>query len=139
MERSPTQERVGVKGGEAHRGTRIGKYEILTQLTVGGMAELFLAFTGGPGGFRKYVVVKRILPDAAGNEQFVKMFLDEARITAAFNHPNIAQVYDLGEDAEGVYLVMEFIAGQNINQVTYACGKKRLVLPFGFSISAAHE
>src|SRR6476620_2766915 len=106
---------------DLYRGQRIGKYEILTQLTLGGMAELFLAFTSGPGGFRKYIVVKRILPDAKGDEQFVKMFLDEARITAAFSHPNIGQVFDLDEDREGLFLAMEFISGQNLNQLAAAC------------------
>ncbi len=126
-------------GEDLYRGRKIGKYEILTQLTSGGMAELFLGYTAGPGGFRKYVVVKRILPDAKDNEQFVKMFLDEARITAAFNHPNIGQVFDLGEDGEGLYLAMEFIAGQNLNQVTGACAKKRAVLPIGLSASVVHD
>jgi serine/threonine-protein kinase len=58
------------------------------------MAELFLGFTSGPGGLRKYVALKRILPDVRGDEQFEKMFLDEARITAALNHPNIGQVFE---------------------------------------------
>ena len=75
------------------------------------MAELFLAFTSGPGGFRKYVALKRILPDAQATKQFVKMFLDEARITAAFNHPNIGQVFELGQEDDELYLAMEFIAG----------------------------
>ncbi len=126
-------------GEELYRGMKIGKYEILTQLTSGGMAELFLGYTAGPGGFRKYVVVKRILPDAKDNEQFLKMFLDEARITAAFNHQNIGQVFDLGEDGEGLFLAMEFIAGQNLNQVTSACAKKRAVLPIGLSASVVHD
>ena len=131
---------AGVPMGEdLYRGMKIGKYEILTQLTSGGMAELFLGYTAGPGGFRKYVVVKRILPDAKDNEQFVKMFLDEARITAAFNHPNIGQVFDQGEDGAGLYLAMEFIAGQNLNQVTGACAKKRAVLPIGLSASVVHD
>ncbi|MBS1149423.1 MAG: serine/threonine protein kinase [Myxococcaceae bacterium] len=131
---------AGVPMGEdLYRGMKIGKYEILTQLTSGGMAELFLGYTAGPGGFRKYVVVKRILPDAKDNDQFVKMFLDEARITAAFNHPNIGQVFDLGEDGAGLYLAMEFIAGQNLNQVTGACAKKRAVLPIGLSASVVHD
>jgi serine/threonine protein kinase len=131
---------AGVPMGEdLYRGLKIGKYEILTQLTSGGMAELFLGYTAGPGGFRKYVVVKRILPDAKDNEQFVKMFLDEARITAAFNHPNIGQVFDLGEDGEGLYLAMEFIAGQNLNKVTGACAKQRAVLPIGLSASVVHD
>ena len=126
-------------GEELYRGMKIGKYEILTQLTSGGMAELFLGYTAGPGGFRKYVVVKRILPDAKDNDQFVKMFLDEARITAAFNHPNIGQVFDLGEDGEGLFLAMEFIAGQNLNQITAACAKQRAVLPIGLSASVVHD
>jgi eukaryotic-like serine/threonine-protein kinase len=112
---------------------------VLTQLTVGGMAELFLGYTSGPGGFRKYVVIKRILPDARSNEQFVRMFLDEARITAAFNHPNIAQVFDLGEEDDGLYLAMEFIGGQNLNQVTSACLKKRQPVPLGFILSVARD
>ncbi|NPC73613.1 serine/threonine protein kinase [Corallococcus exiguus] len=122
-----------------HRGERIGKYEVLTQLTVGGMAELFLGYTSGPGGFRKYVVIKRILPDARSNDQFVRMFLDEARITAAFNHPNIAQVFDLGEEDDGLYLAMEFIGGQNLNQVTSACMKKRQPVPLAFTLSVARD
>jgi eukaryotic-like serine/threonine-protein kinase len=121
------------------RGTLVGKYELLTLLSAGGMAELFLAYTQGPGGFRKYVVLKRILPEARDNEQFVKMFLDEARITAAFNHPNIAQVYDLGDDQDGLYLAMEFIGGQNLNQVTNGCARARAVMPLGFSASVVHD
>ncbi|MCK8499826.1 protein kinase [Myxococcus fulvus] len=122
-----------------YRGERIGKYEVVTQLSVGGMAELFLGFTSGPGGFRKYVVVKRILPDARDNEQFERMFLDEARITAAFNHPNIAQVFDLGQEEDGLFLAMEFIAGQNLNQITSACLRHHRPVPLGFTLSVARD
>ncbi|MCP3104953.1 protein kinase [Myxococcus sp. K15C18031901] len=103
------------------------------------MAELFLGFTSGPGGFRKYVVIKRILPDARDNEQFERMFLDEARITAAFNHPNIAQVFDLGQEDDGLYLAMEFIAGQNLNQLTGACLRRKQQLSVGFVLSVARD
>ncbi|WP_237080873.1 serine/threonine protein kinase [Myxococcus xanthus] len=122
-----------------YRGERIGKYEVVTQLSVGGMAELFLGFTSGPGGFRKYVVIKRVLPDARDNAQFERMFLDEARITAAFNHPNIAQVFDLGREDDGLYLAMEFIAGQNLNQITGACLRRQEQLPLGFTLSVARD
>ncbi|AKQ70089.1 serine/threonine protein kinase [Myxococcus hansupus] len=122
-----------------YRGERIGKYEVVTQLSVGGMAELFLGFTSGPGGFRKYVVLKRVLPDARDNAQFERMFLDEARITAAFNHPNIAQVFDLGQEDDGLYLAMEFIAGQNLNQITGACLRRKDQLPLGFTLSVARD
>jgi serine/threonine protein kinase len=118
---------------------RVGKYEVVAALVEGGMSQLFLGATAGPGGFRKYVVIKRVTPSAVDTEYSEHMFLDEARITAAFSHPAIAQVYDLGEDEHGLYVVMEFIAGQNLNQVVYACAKQRAVLPVGYSVSVLHE
>ncbi|HEX5752516.1 MAG TPA: protein kinase [Archangium sp.] len=124
---------------DPHHGQRIGRYEVLTQLSVGGMAELFLGYTSGPGGFRKYVALKRVLPDARGDEQFEKMFLDEARITAALNHPNIGQVFELGQDAEGLFLAMEFIAGQNLNQVADVPRRRGQVLPVGFTLAVVRD
>ncbi|MBE2254419.1 MAG: protein kinase [Myxococcus sp.] len=117
------------------RGRLIGKYEILTRLSMGGMAELYLAFLPGPGGFKKFVAVKQILPDVKRDEAFVKMFLDEARITAAFSHANIGQVFDLGEDPQSgeLYLAMEFIAGQNLEQVLKRAAKRQLAIPAGFA------
>jgi serine/threonine-protein kinase len=103
------------------------------------MAELFLGYTSGPGGFRKYVALKRVLPDARGDEQFEKMFLDEARITAALNHPNIGQVFELGQDAEGLFLAMEFIAGQNLNQVAHVCRRRGQALPVGFTLAVVRD
>ncbi|MDY7230876.1 protein kinase domain-containing protein [Hyalangium rubrum] len=123
---------AGAPVDDPDRGRRIGKYQILTRLSVGGMAELFLAFTSGPGGFRKYVALKQILPDVKTDE-FVKMFLDEARITAAFSHANIGQVFDLGEEDGELYLAMEFLAGQNIEQLMKAGIKRQDPLPPGFS------
>src|SRR3954471_19308636 len=116
------------------RGRRIGKYEILTRLSMGGMAELFLAYTAGPGGFRKFVAVKQILPDIKKDESFVKMFLDEARITAALSHANIGSVYDLGIEGGELYLAMEFISGQNLEQVAKAALKKNLPIPLGYTV-----
>ncbi|QRK11066.1 protein kinase [Archangium violaceum] len=124
---------------DLHWGERIGRYQVLAQLSVGGMAELFLGFTSGPGGFRKYVALKRILPDARGDEQFERMFLDEARITAALNHPNIGQVFELGRDAEGLFLAMEFIAGQNLNQIASVCRRGGLAQPPGLSLSVVRD
>ncbi|OJT25751.1 hypothetical protein BO221_07810 [Archangium sp. Cb G35] len=124
---------------DPHQGERIGRYEVLTQLSVGGMAELFLGYTSGPGGFRKYVALKRVLPDARGDEQFEKMFLDEARITAALSHPNIGQVFELGQDGEGFFLAMEFIAGQNLNKVAHVCQRRGKVLPAGFSLAVVRD
>jgi serine/threonine protein kinase, bacterial len=122
----------GAPADDPDRGRRISKYEILTRLSVGGMAELFLAFTSGPGGFRKFVALKQILPDVKTDE-FVKMFLDEARITAAFSHANIGQVFDLGEEDGELYLAMEFLAGQNLEQLMKAAAKRDAPLPPGFA------
>ncbi|MDC0708331.1 serine/threonine protein kinase [Stigmatella sp. ncwal1] len=123
---------AGSPGSDPDRGRRIGKYEILTRLSVGGMAELFLAFTSGPGGFRKFVALKQILPDVK-TEEFVKMFLDEARITAALTHANIGQVFDLGEEDSELYLAMDFLAGQNLDQLVKAAEKRGEPLPSGFA------
>ncbi|WP_224248679.1 serine/threonine-protein kinase [Hyalangium gracile] len=122
----------GAPADDPDRGRRISKYQILTRLSVGGMAELFLAFTSGPGGFRKFVALKQILPDVKTDE-FVKMFLDEARITAAFSHANIGQVFDLGEEDGELYLAMEFLAGQNLEQLMKAADKRDQPVPPGFA------
>src|SRR6185369_5528904 len=127
--------RIGLPQGEMYRGDKIGNYEVLTQLSVGGMAELFLCFAQGAGAFRKFVVVKRILPDVKQNDSYVKMFLDEARITSVLHHPGIAQIIDPGGEGEGLYIAMEFISGQNLNQVSAACLKHRRLIPLGFSVS----
>ncbi|RYZ35683.1 MAG: serine/threonine protein kinase [Myxococcaceae bacterium] len=129
----------GGAGEDPDRGRRIGKYEILTRLSMGGMAELFLAFTSGPGGFRKFVAVKQILPDIKKDDQFVKMFLDEARITAAFSHANIGQVFDLGEEDGELYLAMEFLPGQNLEQVVKMAAKRNYALPLGFSARVVRD
>lgn len=104
---------------------RIGKYEVLAPLSVGGMAEVFLAYLPGPGGFRKFVAVKQILAQERSDDQFVKLFLDEARITAALSHPNIGQVFELGRDetTQELFLAMEFIAGQTLSAVLNAVSK----------------
>jgi serine/threonine-protein kinase len=103
------------------------------------MAELFLGFTSGPGGFRKYVALKRVLPDVRSHERFVRMFLDEARITAALNHPHICQVYELGEAEDGLFLALELIAGQNLQQVASACRRRGQPVPPGLSLAVARD
>jgi serine/threonine protein kinase, bacterial len=114
-------------------GRRISKYEVLARLAVGGMAELFLAVVEGPGGFRKFVALKRILPRLREDAEFVAMFVDEARISAALSHANIAQVFDLGEEADHLYLVMEFIAGEDLSQIRKTAERQHREIPVGFT------
>jgi eukaryotic-like serine/threonine-protein kinase len=94
-----------------------GKYQLLKKLATGGMAEVFLARQTGIEGFRRLMVVKRILPHLANEPEFVQMFLNEAKIAARLNHPNIAQIYDLGADAGTHYIAMEFIHGEDLGRV----------------------
>ena len=94
-----------------------GKYELVGLLSVGGMAEVHLASITGPGGFRKFVVVKRILPDLKDDPQFSEMFMSEARLTSSLSHSNIAQVFEFGEIDQRLYLSMEFIHGIDLVKV----------------------
>src|SRR5438034_11438127 len=79
-----------------------GRYPLPTRLAAGGMAEIFLARLSGAGGFGKLIVIKRILPTLAQQATFVAMFVSEAKLGALLNHPNVCQVFELGE-AEGHY------------------------------------
>ena len=123
------------------RGHKLGKYEILGRLSVGGMAELYLALLTGQGGFRKFVALKRVLPAIAEKESFLKMFLDEARITASLSHAAIAQVYELAEDPQShePMLAMEFVAGQNLEQIIQRAKARKVPIPLGFTCRVAHE
>ncbi|HVK76321.1 MAG TPA: protein kinase [Kofleriaceae bacterium] len=94
-------------------GTRLGRYEIVQRLALGGMAEIYLARASGLAGFAKHVVLKRILPGHARDPEFVRMFFNEARYAATLDHPNIAHVYDLGEDQGLHYFTMEYLHGED--------------------------
>ena len=95
----------------------IGRYQLLKKLAAGGMAEIYLARVTGVGGFAKNVVLKRILPQLAESEQFFRMFLDEARIAATLQHPNVVQVYDAGEVDGQYYIAMEYLDGADLATV----------------------
>jgi serine/threonine protein kinase len=98
-------------------GACVGRYRLLRRLAIGGMAELHLACANGVGGFQKVVVLKRVLPHLAADAGFVRMFLDEARLAAHLDHPNVVQVIDSGE-AEGEYFyVMEYVHGRNVREL----------------------
>ena len=94
-----------------------GRYQLVKKLATGGMAQIYLARQLGLEGFEKVMVVKRILPHLAENEDFITMFLDEARIAARLNHPNIVQIFDLGSQDETFYIAMEYIHGEDVRRV----------------------
>ncbi len=107
----------------------IGGYEILDRIASGGMAEIFLARTKGYGGFEKRLVVKRLHDEYAEDPAFVRMLVDEARITAQLQHANIVQVTDLGMDGPHVYLAMELVDGRDLYQVLRELHSRELLMP----------
>jgi serine/threonine-protein kinase len=107
----------------------IGRYQILDRLAVGGMAELFKATLMGDHGFEKLVAIKKILPHLATDRSFVEMFIDEARITAQLDHPNIVQVFELGTDADTPYIAMQFVDGLDVLALLRECARAQIRLP----------
>ncbi len=119
--------------------TRIGRYQVHTPISVGGMAELFLASVSGPGGFRKFVALKRILPSLKHDEGFVAMFLEEARISASLSHANIAQVFELGESDGEYFLALELIEGHDLGRIVRKAAKAHERLPVWFAASVVRD
>ncbi|MCH9685293.1 MAG: serine/threonine protein kinase, partial [Deltaproteobacteria bacterium] len=113
----------------AGAGLQLGKYQLIRRLATGGMAELFLARASAIHGFEKLVVLKRILPQHAESEDFIRMFLAEARLAATLHHPNIVQVYDIGEQDQAYFFTMEYVQGQDLRRLVRAARKAKRVLP----------
>jgi serine/threonine-protein kinase len=109
-----------------------GRYELLRKLAAGGMGQVYLARQKGPVGFQKLLVVKRLLPHLSEDDEFIQMFLDEARIAALLNHPNIAQIYDLGEVEGTYYIAMEYVHGEAISDVLKRSIQRRGGMPLEF-------
>ena len=98
----------------------LGPYAIEERLATGGMAEVFVGTRSGPHGFVKRLALKRILPQFSADPDFVAMFVDEARLAARLEHPNIVQVFDFGEDDGRLFLAMELVVGTTVNRMLRA-------------------
>ncbi len=106
-------------------GDVVGSYTVLAHLRSGGMADLFLARRDGAAGFRRHVAIKVVHPRHAQDEQLVRMFLDEALISARVDHPNVVHVEDLGQLRETYFLVMEYVHGCSLAQLMRVLGEMR--------------
>jgi serine/threonine protein kinase len=108
-----------------------GQYFILEKIAQGGMAEIFKGLTYDFSGLKKFIVIKRILPHVAANQEFIRMLIDEAKIAVRLSHGNIAQTYDLGKVADDYFIVMEFVPGKTISQMfkKSVAGQKNLSIP----------
>jgi eukaryotic-like serine/threonine-protein kinase len=114
-----------VQGGFVNRPIAFGKYLLLDRISVGGMAEVFLAKVFGEGGESRLVALKRILPLLAADREFVSMFLDEARIAVQLDHPNIAQIFELGRIDESYYIAMEYVAGRDLRALVDGAARRQ--------------
>lgn len=102
---------------EVRPGTRLGRYEVLIGIAQGGMARVWAARQQGHRGFTKIVAIKTILPALTSDPSFEAMFLDEARVAAGVHHPNVCQIFDLGEEAGVLYLAMEWVNGESLARI----------------------
>jgi tRNA A-37 threonylcarbamoyl transferase component Bud32 len=116
----------------------LGRYHLVERLGRGGMAEVWLAEITGPGGFRRTVVVKRILPHLMEDPVFERMFLAEARLSARLSHPNIVAVHEVGEVAGQYFIAMEYVAGRDLSEVLTTARRLGPLDP-GMAAAVMHE
>ena len=108
----------------AFRSQRFGSYQLVAQLGRGGMADVYRAVHTGAAGFERVVVVKKILGPYDSNPAFVSMFINEAKIAAQLTHPNIVQVYELGEVNGEYFMAMEYVKGLDLVHALHWLGKQ---------------
>ncbi|MEZ4248362.1 MAG: protein kinase [Polyangiales bacterium] len=131
-------------------GRQLGRYEVLTQLASGGMAAVYVARAKGVAGFERLVAVKVLHPHLAYEEEFISMFLDEARLAARIRHPNVVGTLDISDtEGDGFFLVMEYIEGDHLGALLAAAARAgerldtsivaRIVLDALHGLSAAHD
>ena len=106
-----------------------GNYFLLERIGLGGMAEVFKAQQRGVEGFQKIVAIKRILPHCSNNPDFVRMFIDEAKVAAQLTHPNIAQIFDLGRVGDSYYIAMEYVNGWDLRSLLRKAGELGVTFP----------
>ncbi len=120
-------------------GERLGRYELIEQLGVGGMAEIFKARATGPGGFQRTVVLKRILPANCSDPSFVRMFVSEAKILGMLHHPNVIQAYDFGESGGTLFLVLEYVDGPSLGDTVSVLRETGRTMPIGVACHIARD
>ncbi|HXT50435.1 MAG TPA: protein kinase, partial [Thermoanaerobaculia bacterium] len=114
-----------------------GAYTLLDRVALGGMAEVWKARMKGVEGFQKTVAIKKILPHLTDSVDFVTMFIDEAKLAAQLNHPNIIHIYDLGKLGEDYYIAMEYVEGKDLRSILNTSRKSGHGIPPGLALLVA--
>jgi serine/threonine-protein kinase len=113
----------------------LDRYELIAELASGGMAKVYLARLGGLAGFQRLFAIKHLHPYLHSDNQFVQMFLDEARLAAGIHHPNVVPILEVGATDAGYYLVMEYVEGDTLaSLLARASSVSHPAVPFGISI-----
>jgi serine/threonine-protein kinase len=116
-------------------GRRVGRYEILARLATGGMAGVYVARALGVAGFERLFAIKVLHPHLAHEEEFITMFLDEARLAARIRHPNVVPTIDISDTQDaGYFLVMDYIEGDHLGALLQAAFKRGSRLPAPVSL-----
>jgi serine/threonine protein kinase len=103
---------------------QFGKYTLYERIGRGGMADVFKGRIQGPAGFERVFVVKRILPHLSDDPAFIRMFVDEAKMSARLNHPNVVQIFELGAVEQEYFISMEYVSGHDLSETMRAIWKK---------------
>ena len=120
---------MNVAGSIPEASARLGRYRLVRRIASGGMGEVYLARQEGPAGFAKTLVVKRLLPHLASDEKLRELFLNEARLAALLSHPNVVQIFELGEVDGAFFIAMEHIHGRSLREISRALKARNLPFP----------
>lgn len=115
------------------------KYQVLRRLAIGGMGEIFLARQQGVAGFDRLVILKSLLRDLARDHSFVEQFLDEARVAATLNHPNIVSIFEVGAWRGLYFIAMEYIDGLSLAELLFRTSSQRCRVPYAIACRIVRE
>jgi serine/threonine protein kinase len=119
--------------------TLFGKYLLLERINVGGMAEVFTAKAFGVEGFERILAIKKILPTMAEDEEFITMFIDEARISVQLNHANIVHIHELGKHEDTYFIAMEYVAGRDLRTILERYRRRKEIMPTAQAVFIASK
>ena len=115
------------------------RYRVIKRLEAGGMAEVYLGEASSVEGFKKRVAIKRVLPHLAQNDNFIQMFLDEARLSARLSHANIVSVFDISARDDTYFLIMEFVDGANLKRILDSIQRRGQTFPLAQAVYVCAE
>lgn len=118
---------------------KFGEYILLRKVGIGGMAELFKAKKVGIAGFERVLAIKRILPNLSSDEEFIAMFIAEAKLAARLSHKNVAQIYDFGKAGNDYFIAMEYIAGKDLRSILKRCRTGGIAFPAPLALYIGKE